>query len=60
MLQYEKTDVWEGIDPNKTSESKECLYALSLLVPGTLNMLDLDLNHMFLINVMMFWWLLMN
>ena len=25
MLQYEKTDVSEGIDTNKTSESKECM-----------------------------------
>ena len=25
MLQYEKTDVSEGIDTNKTSKSKECM-----------------------------------
>ena len=25
MLQYEKTDISEGIDTNKTSESKECM-----------------------------------
>ena len=25
MLQYQKTDVSEGIDTNKTSESKECM-----------------------------------
>ena len=24
MLKYEKIDVWEGIDVNKTSASKEC------------------------------------
>ena len=27
---------------------------------GILKMLDLDLNHMFAIDVIMFWWLLMN
>ena len=26
MLQYEKTDVSEGIDVNKTSSSKECMF----------------------------------
>ena len=26
MLQYEKTDVSEGIDVNKTSLSKECMF----------------------------------
>ena len=30
------------------------------VIIGTLKMLDLNLNHMFVINVMMFWWLLMN
>ena len=24
MLQYQKIDVWEGIDVNKTNGSKEC------------------------------------
>ena len=46
MLQYEKIDVSEGIDVNKTSGSKECI----LCHFGTLKMLDLGLNHMFVIN----------
>ena len=50
MLQYEKIDVSEGIDVNKTSGSKEC----TLFHFGTLKMLDLGLNHMFVINVMMY------
>ena len=25
MLQFEQTDVWEGIDTNKTSASKQCM-----------------------------------
>ena len=26
MLQYDRTDVSEGIDVNKTSDSKECMF----------------------------------
>ena len=50
MLQYKKIDVSEGIDANKTGLSKECM----LCHFDILKMLDLDLNHMFAINVMMF------
>ena len=44
MLQSEKLDVLEGTDTNKTSASKD------FVIIGTLKMLDLDLNHMFVIN----------
>ena len=37
MLQYEKIDVSEGIETSKTS--------------GTLKILDINLNHLFVINV---------
>ena len=47
MPQYKKINVLEGIDTNKTSGSKECMRC-------TLKMLDLNLNHMFVINVTMY------
>ena len=46
ILQYEKFDVSEGIDINKTSASKECM----LFIIGILKMLVTNLNHMFVIN----------
>ena len=49
MLQYEKIDVSEGIDVNKTSASKE--FMLFSTIIGVLKMFDLGLNHMFAINV---------
>ena len=50
MLQYEKIDVAEGIDIIKPVHQKNiCFVAI-----GILKMLDLNLNHMFAINVMMF------
>ena len=49
MLQYEKIDVSEGIDTNKTSASKECM----LCQFGTLEMLGLNLNRMFVTNLTM-------
>ena len=48
MLQYEKIDVSEGIDVNKTSASKECM----LHHFGTSKILDLGLKHMLVTNVM--------
>ena len=33
---------------------------VSFVIISTLKMLDLDLNHMFVISVLMCWWLLMN
>ena len=56
MLQYKKIDVSEGIDTNKTSASKR---NICFVIIGILKMLRLNLNHMFVINVVMFWWLLM-
>ena len=49
MLQYEKIDVSEGIDTNKTSASKECMLCYYWYFKD----LDLNLNCMFVINVMM-------
>ena len=50
MLQYEKMDVSEEIDVNKTSASKEC----SFVTIGFLKILDLNLNIMFVIKVMIY------
>ena len=50
MLQYEKIDVSEGIDVNKTSASKECMVCHYWY----LKMLDLNLNRMPVINVTMY------
>ena len=47
MLQYQKVNVSEGFEVNKTSASKECM----LFAIGILNMLVTDLNCMFVINV---------
>ena len=43
MLQYEKIDVSKEIDVNKTVLSKNACF----VIIGTLNMLDLSLNDMF-------------
>ena len=51
MLQYEKIDVSEEIDVNKTSASKECeLFHYCFFK----KMLDLDLKSIFVINVMIY------
>ena len=50
MLQYQKTDVSEGIDVNKTSVSKEC----ELCHYWFLKILDLNLKNMFVIDVMIY------
>ena len=50
MLQYEKINISEGIDINKTSTSKNVCFVIN----GTLKMLDLNLNYMFVANVVMF------
>ena len=49
-MQYEKIHVSEGIDVNKTSLSKN----VSFVIIGILKMLDLNLNHIFVINVTIF------
>ena len=48
MLQYQKIDISEGIDINKTNASKEC----ELCTIGFFKILDLNLKNMFVINVM--------
>ena len=45
MLQYQKIDVSEGIDVNKTGPSKECELCKNL---------DLNLKNIFLVDVMIF------
>ena len=47
MLLYQKIDVLEEIDVNKTSASKEC----ELCHYWFLKMLDLNLKNMFVVNV---------
>ena len=49
-VKYEKIDVSEGIDVNKTSASKEC----ELCHYWFLKTLDLILKSMFVINVMIY------
>ena len=46
MLWYQKIDISEGININKTS--------VNLVTVGFLKMLDLNLKNMFLINVMIY------
>ena len=48
MLQYERIDVSEGIDVNKLSSSKECMFAII----GFLKMLDSNLKSVFVMDVM--------
>ena len=48
MLQYEKIDVSEGIDVNKTSASKEC----ELCRYWFFKMLDLNLKNMFVMAIL--------
>ena len=50
MLPYQRIDVSEGIDVNKTSASKEC----DVVTIGFLKMLGLKLKNVFVINVMMY------
>ena len=48
-LQYERIDISEGIDIHETNASKECM----LCHNWYFQMLDLNLNHMSLINVVL-------
>ena len=50
MLQYEKIDVSEGIDVNKTSASTNVSFATI----GFLKMLDSNLKTMFVMDVMIY------
>ena len=63
-MNYKKLKVWkkdvsERIDVNKTSASREFVELLKVII-GILNMLDLNLNQTFLINVIVYESLLMN
>ena len=51
MLQYHKIDISELIDVNKTSASN---VFICFVIIGTLKMLNLSLNHMFVTNVTMY------
>ena len=48
MLEYEKIDILEGVDVNKTNLSKEC----DIAIIGILKILVLNLNHIFAMVVM--------
>ena len=50
MLQYQIINFSEGIDVNKTSESKEC----ELCHNGFLKTLDSNLKKMFVMDVMIY------
>ena len=50
MLRYQKTDVSEGIDVNKTSASKEC----ELCHYWFFEELELNLKSMFVMDVMIY------
>ena len=50
MLEYNRIDIFEGIDTNKTNKSKECKFAII----GTLKILVLNMNHIFVMVVMVY------
>ena len=50
MLQYERIDVSEGIDLNKSDKSKECMICHYWF----LKTLVINMNHIFVINVMIY------
>ena len=50
MLRYQKIDISEGIDLNKTNASKNAKFVIT----GFLKILDLNLKNMFVINVMIY------
>ena len=56
MLQYRKFDVSEGIYINKQLHQNNVCF----VIIGTLKMLNLNSNLMFVTNITMYWWLLMN
>ena len=43
MLQYDRLDVLEGIDINKSNKSKECIFAII----DILKILDINLKYTF-------------
>ena len=50
MLRYQKIDISEGIDINKTNASKN----MKFVTIAFLKILDLNLKNMFVINVMIY------
>ena len=53
MLQYERIDVSEGIDPNKSNKSTKCMIYHYLYFKDMV----INMNHMFVINAMIYrWW----
>ena len=48
MSQYERIDISEGIDFNKSNKSLKCM----ICHIGILKTLDLNINHMFVMDVM--------
>ena len=52
MLQYERIDISERIDVNKSDESKERVYDFAII--GILKKLIISMNHIFVINVMIY------
>ena len=49
MLEYERIDISEGIDVNKTNLSKECVIFATI---GILKILVLNMNLIFIMDVM--------
>ena len=50
MLEYDRIDISEGTDVNKTNASKEC----DICHLCILEILDLNMNHIFAMVVMIF------
>ena len=48
MVEYDRIDIWEGIDIKKSNASKEC----KICIIGILKILVLNINHIFLMVVM--------
>ena len=51
MLRYQKIDISQGIDVNKTDASKKNVKFVTI---GFLKVLDLNFKNMFVINVMIY------
>ena len=54
MQQYDKIDVSEGIDVNKTSASKEYEFCHYWFFTFKIPLLDLNLKNMFVVNVIIY------
>ena len=56
MMQFEKLIFQKELTLVKHVHQKNVCFVIN----GTLKMLNLNLNHMFVINIMMYWWLIMS